>query len=49
MSNFLREIARKKFNGAEFLERKIEVLDARIRLPWGRWFEAEVEVNVQYR
>ena len=49
MSDFLREIARKKFNGAEFLERKIEVLDARIRLPWGRWFEAEVEVNLQHR
>ncbi len=47
MSNFLREYARRKFNNALFLERRINILDARLRLPWGRWFEAEVEVNVQ--
>ncbi len=49
MSNFLREFARMKFNGAEFLERKIEILDVRLRLPWDRWFECEVEVHVQPR
>lgn len=39
--------AREKFNKLSFLERPLRVEAVRLRLPWRRWFECEVEVAVK--
>jgi len=39
--------ASRKFNGLSFLERPLTIEAVRLRLPWKRWFECEVEVTVK--
>jgi len=39
--------AARKFNNLTFLERPLKVEAVKLRLPWRRWFECEVEVAVK--
>lgn len=40
--------AQRKFNGACLMGKRIEVGCARVRLPWKRWFECEVEIEASF-
>ena len=46
VSSMAEKCARKKFNGARFRGRTLEIGEIRLHLPWQRWFEAEADIEV---